>query len=317
MKYWTLPFLMASVAQVACSGGGTGADDTSVLNDPTTFSDGADLAFDTSNLMNDGGIGPTPNYWSCRLRQNNSTVALETSYQFFTDLSGVSYLGAGSVYFSWDVTGAESGYIDIVNDSGNIPVERWFVSMRSPTRFSAAMVYAESQNDLEGLSAAQSSGDINCVLYADDGVLNPDDEGILEQLSDGNSGGSDGDITSIAQSLLNTDSEFGLESQLWQCTAIDGSLDLLLGFYRDGIGGVYNTRTGELQGSQTTYTVSEIDGVGNVSIDAVLNNEADQLTLSSLVFDPSGFFDARLQTAVNNEDVLITCNTLNTAELAL
>jgi len=316
MKYWTLPILLVSLAQAACSGGGTGADDSPLINDPTGLS-GGDQAFAASSLMNNGGIGPTPNFWQCRLRQRNATVALETTYQFFTDLSGVSFFGAGSIYFDWDDTGANSGYIDLATDSENVPRERWFVSMRTPTTFSAAIVYAQTQSALNASSSAESSGNINCVLYTEDAAVNPDDEGLLDQFSDGGGDGSGGDITSVAQMLINRDSEFGLESQLWQCLAVDGTQDLLLGFYRNGIGGVYNTRNGQLEGSQTTYTVSEIDEIGTVTIDAVLDNEADQLMLSDVIFERSGQFDARLRTSMTGTDVLISCNTLATAELAL
>lgn len=321
MKYWTLPFLMISLAQVACSGGSTGADDNPLLNDPsaagTEVPGNAGVPLEVSSLMNNGGIGPEPNFWNCSLSQDDTSVALESTYQFFTDLSGVSVIGTGSNTFSWDISGADDGYIDLVNDTGDIPVERWFVSMRSPTTFSAAIAYRQSLDELANTSATTTNANIICVLSIEEGAVNADDEGLLNPLSDGTSDGTGGDLTSVAQSLINDDSEFGLERQLWQCIAIDDSLDLLLGFYPNGIGGTYSTRSGQLEGSQATYTVSEIDGVGTVTMNAVLNNQTDTLTFSSLVFEQTSRFDARLQSSVSNIDVLVTCNILQITELPL
>jgi len=315
MKYWTLPILTIALVQAACSGGNPDATDTVLIDDPTSITTGAPFVAD--ELMNDANIGPEPNYWNCRLRQNDATVSLEANYQFFLDFSGVVFTGPGSEAFTWDATGDGLGFIDIINAGGTIPLERWFVSKRSATNFSAAIAYGQTRVDLNAASPSSKDADILCVLYiVDDGAVNPADESLLSQLDDGSGSGS-GD-TSIAGALLNDNSEFGLENQLWQCIAIDGTLDLLLGFYANGIGGIYNTRNGRLEGSQTTYTVSESNGIGNVSIDEGISNQAGQMQLSNIIFERANEFEATLRSSItNNDDVLISCNTLATSELAL
>lgn len=311
MNNKTFPFILVTLAQTACSGG---TSDTS--NELFSDQQARGTFFSSEGIINSDRIGPQPNYWNCNLRQANATVALKSEYQFFHDNSGVFSIGPNHITFSWDAAAsAGSGYIDITNHTGSVPVERWFVDSGSTTTFSANIDYAQSLEDLALTSRDSDDASLTCVLYASGEAVNPEDESLLGPLNDIPTNGAEGDNATIAQSLVNVDSDFGLENELWECIAEDGSLDRLLGFFPDGIGATYTTRTGRLERSQFTYSVEESGDVGTVTIDAVVDNQAQQLQLTNLIVERSSQFLATYESTDLNKDVLVSCDRLPTASI--
>ena len=284
-------------------------DDTSTADDTVDdpFSLGETVA--DAQLINGSQIGPEPNFWDCSLTRNDADTQLNEQYQFFNDNTGVVFAGTSSVTYSWNLLPDTSGRLDIDNDSGAIPNERWFVDFVSPTTFTANIAFADSEDERDNATFADTDARLQCVLtVVDDGPVNPNDTLTLQDDQIDN-GLAPGEIAPVAQAIINTGSSFGLENELWSCITDDGQLDLLLGFYANGIGGTYTTQNGTLEREQSSYVVVDNEDTAFVVVDAVFNNEADQLELLDVVFERPFQFTTRLRSTALEVDTTAICET--------
>ena len=345
MKYPLLPVLLIALSVSACSGSdndspadeqvagsetGTDTIDDAASTDETTADPSTpdETTEDSSTpdgttddplslgemvsdaqLINSSQIGPEPNFWDCSLTQNDADTQLNEQYQFFNDNTGVVFVGTNSITYSWNLLQDTSGRLDITNDNGDTPFERWFVDIVSPTTFTANIAFATSEDERDNAIFADTDARLQCVLtVVDDGPVNPNDTLTLQddQLDNGLA---PGEIAPVAQAIINTNSSFGLENELWSCITDDGQLDLLLGFYANGIGGTYSTRNGFLEREQSSYIVVDNNDATFVIVDAVFNNEADQLELLDVVFERPFQFTTRLRSAGLDVDTTAICET--------
>lgn len=285
--------ILLTVSGCSDSSGGSAA----LQSDVSTFSSNSY----SEDLINDARKGIEPNYWDCELSQQGVDTTLELTYQFFSDERGAILIGTNSETFSWYAPSDTEGDLVLASDGGGLGFERWFFDITSNTTFSADIGYSSAAHLVTQITQDQINAQLDCILFSDDTAVNTDD--LPESLLNDESGTPLSDATT-AELIVNDNSSFGLENNLWFCISGDKSLDLLFGFYPLGVSGTYSTQNGLLEGSQSSYTVSG----DAINITAVLNNQTTQLEFTNVEFHRTTQFSAQLALPLINFNGEMSCD---------